>query len=47
MGSDHHRATCLSHAAIQTKLEEFLPLGIKAVLVPDPRLLAAPPRIKL
>jgi len=45
MGADHHRATCLAHAAVLTKLEEFLPLGIEAVLVPDPRLLVAPPRI--
>jgi len=45
MGADHHRATCLAHAAVLTKLEEFLPLGIEAVLVPDPRLLVEPPRI--
>lgn len=45
MGADHHRATSLAHAAVATKLEEFLPLGIEAVLIPDPRLLVAPPRI--
>jgi hypothetical protein len=45
MGAGHQRAACLAHAAILTKLEEFLPLGIEAVLVPDPRLLVAPPRI--
>ena len=45
MGADHHRATCLARAAVLTKLEEFLPLGIEAVLVPDARLLVEPPRI--
>jgi hypothetical protein len=45
MGADHHRATSLMAAAIQAKLEEFLPLGIDAVLVPDARLLVEPPRI--
>jgi hypothetical protein len=45
MGADHQRATCLARAAVLTKLAEFLPLGIEAVLVPDPRLLVEPPRI--
>lgn len=45
MGADHHRATCLAQAAVLTKLEEYLPLGIEAVLIPDPRLLVEPPRI--
>jgi hypothetical protein len=45
MGADHHRATSLMAAAILAKLEEFLPLGIDAVLVPDARLLVEPPRI--
>jgi hypothetical protein len=45
MGADHHRATSLMAAAILAKLEEFLPLGIEAVLVPDARLLVEPPRI--
>jgi hypothetical protein len=45
MGADHHRATCLARAAVLAKLTEFLPLGIEAVLVPDPRLLVEPPRI--
>jgi hypothetical protein len=45
LGADHHRATSLMAAAILAKLEEFLPLGIEAVLVPDARLLVEPPRI--
>lgn len=45
MGADHHRATCLAYAAVLTKLEEFLPLGIEAVLIPDARLLVEPPRM--
>jgi hypothetical protein len=44
MGADHHRATSLTAAAVLAKLEEFLPLGIEAVLVPDARLLVEPPR---
>jgi len=45
MGADHFRASSLARAAVLTKLEEFLPVGIEAVLVPDPRLLVEPPRI--
>jgi hypothetical protein len=45
MGADHHRATSLMAAAIEAKLEEFLPIGIDAVLVSDARLLVEPPRI--
>jgi hypothetical protein len=45
MGADHFRATSLARAAVLAKLAEFLPLGIEAVLVPDPRLLVEPPRI--
>lgn len=44
MGGDHHRAPCLARAAVLAKLEEFLPVGIEAVLVPDSRLLVPPPR---
>jgi hypothetical protein len=43
LGADHHRATCLARAAVLAKLASFLPLGIEAVLVPDPRLLVQPP----
>jgi hypothetical protein len=45
VGADHHRATCLARAAVLAKLANFLPLGIEAVLVPDPRLLVEPPRM--
>lgn len=45
MGADHHRATCLARAAVLQKLEEFLPLGIEAVLTLDPRLLVQPPKL--
>lgn len=45
MGSDHHRSTFLARTALLQKLAEFLPVGIEAILIPDPRLLVEPPRI--
>lgn len=43
MGAYHHRRHCLQAAAVLEKLKHFLPVGIKAALVHDPRLLDAPP----
>ena len=44
MGAYHHKRYCLQSSAVQDKLQDFLPLGIEAVLVPDPRLLTRPPK---
>lgn len=38
MGAYHSRHYCLLHAAMLDKLRDFLPLGVEAVLIPDPRL---------
>jgi len=46
MGAYHERRYCLQGAAVLDKLEDFLPVGIAAVLVPDPRLLTPPPTPK-
>lgn len=35
---------CLARAAVAAKLEEFLPAGLEAVLIPDARLLVPPPK---
>lgn len=43
MGAFHHRYHCLQRAAVLDKLQDFLPVGIEAALVPDPRLLTEPP----
>ncbi len=43
MGAYHQRRYCLQNAAVLDKLEDFLPLGIEAALIPDPRLLQPPP----
>ncbi|HHD63268.1 MAG TPA: phage tail protein [Desulfobulbaceae bacterium] len=42
MGAYHSRHYCLLHAAMLDKLRDFLPLGIEAVLIPDPRLQRLP-----
>lgn len=39
MGAFHRRRYCLGRAAVLDKLEDFLPVGIEAALVPDPGLL--------
>jgi len=44
MGAYHDRRYALAVEAVRTKLEDFLPLGLQAVLIPDLRLLAAPPK---
>jgi hypothetical protein len=43
MGGHHERRYCLQGAAVLDKLDDFLPVGIEAVLIPDPRLLTPPP----
>ena len=40
MGAYHRDRHCLQRAAVVEKLKDFLPVGIDAALVPDPRLLA-------
>lgn len=44
MGAYHHRRHCLQNAAAMDKLDDFLPLGVEAVLIPDSRLLQPPPK---
>jgi hypothetical protein len=44
MGAYHHRHYCLQTAAVLDKLQDFLPLGIEVVLIPDARLLQKPPK---
>lgn len=39
MGAYHRDRHCLRRAAVLEKLRDFLPVGIEAALVPDPRLL--------
>jgi len=43
MGAYHRDRHCLQRAAVVEKLKDFLPVGIDAALVPDPRLLVEPP----
>ena len=45
MGAYHGRRYSLAAEAVRLKLEDFLPLGLEAVLIPDPRLLVAPPQL--
>jgi hypothetical protein len=46
LGAYHHQHLCLRESAVREKLVEYLPFGIEAVLVPDPRLSSAPPSLK-
>ena len=43
MGAYHGRRYSLAAEAVRNKLEDYLPVGTEAVLIPDPRLLAPPP----
>jgi hypothetical protein len=43
MGAYHERQYCLQTAAVLDKLQDFLPLGIEAILIQDTRLLHVPP----
>ena len=47
MGVYHRQHHCLRQAAVLEKLKDFLPLGIEAVWIPDPRLLQPPPDNKV
>lgn len=46
MGAYHGRRYSLAEQAVRQKLTEFLPVGLEAVLIPDPRLLSPPPTLK-
>jgi hypothetical protein len=46
MGAFHDRRYALALEAVGTKLQDFLPLGLEAVLIPDPRLHGVPPALK-
>jgi hypothetical protein len=46
MGAFHDRRYSLALEAVGTKLQDFLPLGLDAVLIPDPRLHGVPPALK-
>lgn len=46
MGAYHGRRYSLQAAAVLDKLTDFLPVGIEAVLIPDTRLLEAPPPLE-
>lgn len=46
MGAYHNRFYSLQVAAVLDKLEDYLPVGLEAVLIPDARLLAAAPEIE-
>jgi hypothetical protein len=43
LGAYHHQHLTLRTAAVTEKLAEFLPFGMQAVLIPDSRLMCAPP----
>ncbi|HEX4963864.1 MAG TPA: hypothetical protein VF173_23770 [Thermoanaerobaculia bacterium] len=43
MGAYHGRRYSLAAEAVRNKLEDYLPVGTEAVLIPDPRLLTPPP----
>ena len=46
MGAYHARRYCLEFRATLDKLEDFTPLGVEAALIPDARLLSAPPELQ-
>jgi hypothetical protein len=46
MGAFHDRRYSLALEAVSTKLQDFLPLGLDAVLIPDSRLHGVPPALK-
>jgi hypothetical protein len=43
MGAYHGRRYSAGDNAIMNKLEDYLPVGMEAVLIPDNRLLSEPP----
>ena len=46
MGTYHGRRYSSAAEAVRSKLEDYLPVGLQAVLIPDPRLLSAPPELE-
>ncbi|MES1241421.1 MAG: phage tail protein [Acidobacteriota bacterium] len=46
MGAFHDRRYALALEAVSTKLQDFLPLGLDAILIPDSRLHGVPPALK-
>lgn len=46
MGAYHHRHHCLRLTAVAEKLRDHLPLGMRAVVVTDPRTGASRPRLR-
>ena len=45
MGAFHGRRYSLTAEAVRNKLEDYLPVGVEAVLIPDPLLLNPPPAL--
>ncbi len=43
MGAFHHRHYCIGTIAVTDKLDDFLPVGITPVIIPDERLRVPPP----
>ena len=46
MGAYHARRYCLQFSATVDKLGDFTPLGVEVALIPDARLLSAPPELQ-
>jgi hypothetical protein len=46
MGAYHARHYVLRAEAVISKLQEYLPVGLEAVLIPDPHLICPPPAKK-
>ena len=42
LGAYHEHRYCLRESALARKLEQFSPVGVEAILIPDPRLLEEP-----
>lgn len=45
MGAYHGRRYSQASEAVRSKLEDYLPIGLEAVLIPDPLLLTPPPTL--
>ena len=43
MGAYHKQHYALRSEAVLDKLKHFLPVGMEAAMIPDPRLYTAPP----
>lgn len=44
IGAYHHRHHCLRREAVLDKLNNFLPVGIRPVFIPDKHMICAPPK---